>query len=205
MKDLTECRIKDLDDIFLATKDSQGYENALNAIKYVLFDDESIIEEPKEPNKYTYISRTNNARQKAMLLQIDDLAHIMIKYCLQSFGLRGKPFTITDAEITQNRKNIDNLEITPYEMIEQVAYLTLHEVYTAYEYLFHNKKILTDVVEYMFQERFISDIKETLDNFTGIINNNDISTEDRFTYYEAYTNIDKNFAEIKKNDPEYIK
>ena len=34
--DLKQCKIKDFDDIFYATKESQGYENAEDAIKYVL-------------------------------------------------------------------------------------------------------------------------------------------------------------------------
>ena len=45
-------KIKDLDDIFFATKESQGHENALAAIKYVLFDDKSVLENSNiEENK----------------------------------------------------------------------------------------------------------------------------------------------------------
>ena len=65
-------KIKDLDDIFYATKESQGHENAIEAIKYVLFDDDSMFKEEKmESNKYLYISKEKNARKKAMLLQSD--------------------------------------------------------------------------------------------------------------------------------------
>ena len=57
----------------------------------------------------------------------------------------------------------------------------------------------------MMQERYISDIKDILDNFSGIVNNNDISTETRYSFYDAYMNLDNSFAEIKRNNPEYIK
>ena len=110
MRDLKSCRIKDLDDIFYATKESQGTNNALLAIKYVLFDDESALEdEEKQDNKFLYISSANNARKKAMILQKDDLAHMVIKYCMQSFGLRGKDFIINDDEFILIQKRIEKL------------------------------------------------------------------------------------------------
>lgn len=203
---LKKSKIKDLDDIFYATKESQGITNALMAIKYVLFNDETVFEgKKKEENKYLYISSTNNARKKAMLMQDDDLKHILIKYCMQSFGLRGKDFLITDEEIVANREKIKELEISAYEMIEQVAYLAMGDIYIAIDYLYENKKIFREVIDYMLQERYISEVKELLDNFSGIIDNNDISTETRFAFYDAYCNIDDNFAELKRNDPDYIR
>ncbi len=207
MKDLKTCPVKILDDIYYATKDSQGTQNAISACKYVLFDDESVFDENDKPdeNKYIYISNTNNARKKAMLLQTADLAHILVKYCMASFGLRGKAFTVTDDEILLNQKRIERLDITAYEMIEQVAYLAVGEVYNAYNYLFSNKKLLIDVVDYMLNERYVADLKEMLDNFSGIIDNNDILTENRYAFYDAYQNIDTNFEEIKRNDKDYIK
>ena len=206
MRDLKLCRTQDLDDIFYATKDSQGTNNAILAIKYVLFDDESVFKDKKPvANKFQYISSTNNARKKAMILQKDDLAHIMIKYCMASFGLRNSDFTITDEEFLIDRKRIDRLEITPYEMIEKVAYAATGDVELAYSFLFANKSILSDVVEYMIEERFFSELKDSLDNYSGIIDNNDIKTEVRFAFYEAYNNLDDSFADIKRNNPEYIK
>lgn len=202
---LNKCKIEDFDDIFYATKESQGYENAVLAIKYVLFDDEEVLENKTTDNKYLYISNQNNARKKAMLLQKDDLAHIMIKYCMASFGLREKDFTTTNEIILLNQKRIDKLDITAYEMIEQVSYLAMHEVYNAYEYLFENKKILSSVVEYMIEERYISELKDALDNFSGIINNNNIKSDIRFSFYDAYNKLDETFAEIKRNNPDYIK
>lgn len=206
MRDLTECRIKDFDDIFYATKESQGYANAVLAIKYVLFDDETVFDgEVPIGNKYTYISSTNNARKKAMLLQRDDLGHILVKYCMQSFGLRGKDFTFTDDEFVLDRKRIDRLELSPYEMIERIAYAASFDALTAEEMLFANPRRLSEVVEYMIEERFITELKDSLDNFSGIIDNNDIPADDRYKFYDAYQNIDESFAEIKRNNKDYIK
>lgn len=206
MMDLSLCRTKELDDIFYATKESQGYNNAILAIRYVLFNDEEVFEEQKpESNKYTYISNKNNARKKAMLLQQDDLAHILIKFCMASFGLRCKDFTITEDEFLINQKRIERLELSAYEMIEQVAYAAMGEVYNAYDFLYRNPKLLSEVVEYMLEERYITELKETLDNFSGIIDNNDIDAQVRYNFYDAYMNLDKNFAEIKRNNPDYIK
>lgn len=206
MKDLRECRVKDLDDIYYATKDSQGINNAMYAIKYVLFNDKSVFNGRKpEENKYLYISNTNNARKKAMLLQQDDLAHILIKYCMASFGLRRKDFTLTDEELLLNQKRVERLEISPYEMIEQVAFAAVNDTYVAYQYLFANHQLLIEVVDYMLNERYTTGLKDALDSFSGIIDNNDVSSDVRYSFYDAYQSLDDNFEEIKRNNPEYIK
>ena len=202
---LEECKIKDFDDIFYATRDSQGYENAVDAIKYVLFDIKDVLEDSVPDNKYLYISSNNDARKKAMLLQQDDLAQILIKYCMASFGLRGVDFSIKDDDFTLDRKRIDRLDISAYEMIEKVAYAAMGDIYTAYVFLFANKKLLSFVIDYMIEERYVSLLKDALDSFEGIIDNNDIESERRFSFYDAYTNLDKNFAELKRNNKDYIK
>ena len=206
MKELKTCPIDYLDDIFYATKESQGTENAFMAIKYVLFNDETGFEGNKpDDNKYLYISSANNARKKAMILQDDDLAHILIKYCMASFGLRASSFTITDDEFLANQKRIDYLDISAYEMIEQVTYAATNEVYTAYNYLFSNHSLLLSVVDYMLNERYVANLKELLDDFNGIINNNDMPSNTRYAFYNAYISLDENFEEIKRNNPDYIK
>ena len=202
---LEECKLKDFDDIFYATRDSQGYENAVDAIKYVLFDIKDVLDDETPDNKYLYISSNNDARKKAMLLQQDDLAQILIKYCMASFGLRGTDFNINDDEFTMDRKRIDRLDISAYEMIERVAYAAMGDIYTAYVFLFSNKKLLSSVIDYMLEERYISLLKDALDSFEGIIDNNGIESERRFSFYDAYTNLDKNFAELKRNNKDYIK
>ena len=206
MRDLKTCRTTDLDDIFYATKESQGTNNAILAIRYVLFDDTDVFKDTSpEDNKYLYISSSNNARKKAMILQRDDLAHILVKYCMQSFGLRGNDFTINDDEFIINQKRLDSGDLSAYEMIENTAYAAMGDIYRAYEFLYANHDLLVDVVYYMLNERYVSELKDTLDNFSGIIDNNEISTEVRFAFYDAYTNLDENFSELKRNNPDYIK
>jgi hypothetical protein len=204
--DLSYNKIKELDDIYNSTKESQGAQNALLAIRYVLFNDDSVFKDgiPKE-NKYTFISSNNDARKKAKLMQLDDLGQIMIKYCMASFGLRGKKFNITDDEFVHIQEKIDDLEISAYDMIEFVAYTSIHDPLVAYKTLFQNTKILGELVTYMIKERYEEDLKESLDNFNGVIDNEELNPSLRFSYYEAYTNIDKSFAEIKRNDKYYIK
>lgn len=206
MRDLKTCRINDFDDIFYATKNSQGYTNAALAIKYVLFNDETVFEgREHEKNKYVYISSSKNARKKAMIMQDDDLGQIMVKYCMASFGLRNKNFIIMEEEFLRYRRTIDTLELSPYEMIEAVAYAAMGNAYLAYEFLFANKKLLSSVVDYMLEERYISDLKIALDEFNGIINTDEIDTDVKYAFYDAYIHIDDAFEEIKRNDEDYVK
>ena len=205
MNSLKLCRIEDFDDIFYATKESQGYENALSAIKYVLFDDDSMFKDrTPDSNKYIYISKMNNARRKAMLMQKADLGQIMIKYCMASFGLREKDFTITEDEFLVDRKRIDRLELSAYEMIEAVAYAAIGDVELAYNFLFHNKKLLSEVVQNMIEDRYISNLKETLDDFSGIINCNEMDNDLKYSFYDTYIHLDNTFEEIKRNDINYV-
>jgi hypothetical protein len=124
---------------------------------------------------------------------------------MASFGLRGKKFNITDDEFVRIQEKIDDLEISAYDMIEFVAYTSIHDPLVAYKVLFQNTKILGELVTYMIKERYEEDLKESLDNFNGVIDNEELNPSLRFSYYEAYTNIDKSFAEIKRNDKYYIK
>ena len=205
MNSLKLCRIADFDDIFYATKESQGYDNAVSAIKYVLFDDDSMFKDhTPASNKYIYISNSNNARKKAMLMQQADLGHIMIKYCMASFGLRNKDFTITEDEFLIDRKRIERLDLSAYEMIEAVAYAATGDVDLAYNFLFHNKKLLLEVVQNMIEDRYISDLKETIDNFSGIINCDEMDTDLKYTFYDTYNHLDNTFEEIKRNDINYV-
>lgn len=199
-------KIKDLDDIFYATKESQGHENAIEAIKYVLFDDDSMFKEEKmESNKYLYISKEKNARKKAMLLQSDDLIHIIVKLAMSSFGLRGKDFNITEDSFIIDLKRIDKLELGAYEAIELIAYAATTNINNVYNIFDSNKELYFSIIDYLLNERYTSNFKEQLDNFTGIIDNNDINSDKRFKFYDAYNNLDETFAEIKRNNPDYIK
>ena len=199
-------KIKDQDDIFYATKESQGHENAIEAIKYVLFDDDSMFKEEKmESNKYLYISKEKNARKKAMLLQSDDLIHIIVKLAMSSFGLRGKDFNITEDSFIIDLKRIDKLELGAYEAIELIAYAATTNINNVYNIFDSNKELYFSIIDYLLNERYTSNFKEQLDNFTGIIDNNDMNSDKRFKFYDAYNNLDETFAEIKRNNPDYIK
>lgn len=203
---LDENHINDLDDIFYATKESQGYLNAISSIKYVLFGDDSIFKD-REPdsNKYIYISKGRNARKKAMLLQDDDLAQILIKYCLASFGLKNKNFTITEEEFSVDRKRVERLDLDTSRLIEEIAYAAINDVYVAYDFLYSNKKLLLKVVDSLLEERYVNEKFEELDNFDGIITNKNMDKETKFLYYKAYIHLDEAFEEIKRNDEEYVK
>ena len=199
-------KIKDLDDIFYATKESQGHENALAAIKYVLFDDKSVFENTNpEENKYLYISKENNARKKAMLLQSDDLIHIITKLCMSSFGLRGKDFNISEESFITDLKRIDRLDIGEYEAIELIAYAATTNINNVYVIFDSNKDIYYGVIDYVLNERYTSNFIDQLDNFSGIIDNNDMKSDERFKFYDAYNNLDEVFQELKRNNPDYIK
>ncbi len=197
---------KDLDDIFYATKESQGYVNAIGAIKYVLFNDDTIFKgRTPDSNKYIYISKDKNARKKAMLLQDYDLAQILIKYCLQSFGLRGQNFTITDEDFLIDRKRASRINISAHEMIERVAFAAIGDTYVAYDFLYANQKQLIKVVDAFIEERYLNNKAEELDNFDGIIIDKDMYKETKFLYYKTYIHIDETFAEIKRNNVDYVK
>ena len=140
-----------------------------------------------------------------MLLQQDDLAHILVKYCMQSFGLRNKPFTITEEDFYSMRIQVEHAEISPYEMIEMVSYATMEDVYLAYTILYTNNKVLNAVLLYMIQERYMQELKDILDQFNGMIDNKQMETEQRYKFYDAFTRLDESFAEIKRNNKDYIK
>ena len=146
----------------------------------------------------------NNARRKAMLMQKADLGQIMIKYCMASFGLREKDFTITEDEFLVDRKRIDRLELSAYEMIEAVAYAAIGDVELAYNFLFHNKKLLSEVVQNMIEDRYISNLKETLDDFSGIINCDEMDNDLKYSFYDTYIHLDNTFEEIKRHDINYV-
>lgn len=204
--DFSTDHTKDIDDIFYATKESQGYVNAIGAIKYVLFNDDSMFKDrTPDSNKYIYISKSKNARKKAMLLQDDDLAQILIKYCLQSFGLRGQNFIVTDEDFVVDRKRIDHLDLSAHEMIEKVAFAAIGDVYVAYDFLYSNNNLLLKIVDAFIDERYLNDKAELLDNFDGIITAKDMDKDTKFLYYKTYIHLDETFAEIKRNNVDYVK
>ena len=94
--EMKRCKMDWLDDIYYGTKSSQGTRNAINAIKFVLFDDTSVIPDGLEiGDKYEFISSRKDGIAKAKMLQKIDLDQILCKYAMQSFGIKNIPFNIT--------------------------------------------------------------------------------------------------------------
>ena len=202
--DLGLCRIKDFDDVFEATRDSIDYEDAVNSLLYVLFDIR-VGNIKSVDNKYLYISRNNDARRKAQLLQKEDLGHILVKFCMASFGLRCEWFNITDDDVFEFMKNVSSTKYSAYDMIEYIAYISMSDVNNAYDLLFSNVDNLRDVVKYMMDERYLTMLKDEIDSFTGLINNDTIDSDLRYKFYDAYYKLDDEFASIKRNSTEYIR
>ena len=103
------------------------------------------------------------------------------------------------------RIQVEHAEISPYEMIEMVSYATMEDVYLAYTILYTNNKVLNAVLLYMIQERYMQELKDILDQFNGMIDNKQMETEQRYKFYDAFTRLDESFAEIKRNNKDYIK
>ena len=200
---LKECKIKDFDDIFEGTRLSLGYDDAVNSILYVLFDINTGMKSMED--KYRAITRDNNARKKAMLMQKEDLGHILIKFCMASFGLRGKWFSINDDDLYKFTKDIDKVKMSDYELIEYIAFASMYDTFNAYDLLFRNTVNLEKVVKYMLSERYGSFLKNELDSFTGVINDDKIDRDLRYEFYDAYFRLDDDFEEIKRNSTDYIR
>ena len=124
---------------------------------------------------------------------------------MSSFGLRGKDFNITEDSFIIDLKRIDKLELGAYEAIELIAYAATTNINNVYNIFDSNKELYFSIIDYLLNERYTSNFKEQLDNFTGIIDNNDMNSDKRFKFYDAYNNLDETFAEIKRNNPDYIK
>jgi hypothetical protein len=124
---------------------------------------------------------------------------------MSSFGLRGKDFNITEDSFIMDLKRIDRLDIGEYEAIELIAYAATTNINNVYVIFDSNKDIYYGVIDYVLNERYTSNFIDQLDNFSGIIDNNDMKSDERFKFYDAYNNLDEVFAEIKRNNPDYIK
>ncbi len=201
---LKECRINDFDDIFETTRLTEGYDKAVVTVLYVLFD---IQEENIKSisNKYLFISRDRNARKKAMLLQKEDLGHILIKYCMSSFGLRDTWFNIDDNDMFEFTVGILKNDMSAYELIEYFAYAAMCDVNNAYSLLYENKDVLSKIVKSMMEERYALMLKDRIDLFTGVINNDKIERDLRYKFYDSYNKLDDDFEEIKRNSTDYIR
>ena len=193
------------DDIFLGTKESQGLRNAVAAIKFVLFDDDSVLPDGLKYNdKYEFISSRRGGRAKAKTLNELDLTEILCRYAMSSFGLRNTAFTVTYDDYKKALKNTITRDYTADFAVELVAYAFFMEPYGAVEALTKNKTLRKALAASLLNERYIENKMLMLDRFDGVI----LSTEmDDFTkekFLDNYKSLADYFYNIKTRSADYL-
>lgn len=193
-------KIQSLDAAFLGTSESQGYRNAKNAIKLCVFNDQSVLQNKKiDYNKWLLISNKYNGREKAKALGQDDIAYILIKYCLTMFGMQNRAFTINEATYMDHRQNpLLSASITTIEAVELVAFAAFHDLYSAYVFLFANQYVYYAVIDSLIENRYLNLSSDLLDNYDGKIKNDELSTEFKYMFYKKYHNFNLEFANLQK-------
>lgn len=195
-----------LDDIFWGTKDSQGIRNATSAIKFVLFDDESQIQDGfTVGDKYEFISSRRDGRAKAKMLQSIDLVQILCKYAMQSFGIKNKNFDIDyDEYIKIRNKKVIKSDFNDDYITELVAYALMDSVYGGYIFVSSNKFVRNSLINALINERYIEEKWQTLDEFNGILKNPSIDEITKKNYLDSYQRMDDDFLNIKRRDNDYL-
>ena len=204
--EMKRCKMDWLDDIYYGTKSSQGTRNAINAIKFVLFDDTSVIPDGLEiGDKYEFISSRKDGRAKAKMLQKIDLDQILCKYAMQSFGIKNIPFNITYDEYNSLRKkNLINKKYTMDYAVELMAFALTDSTYGGYLFLNGNKFLKNILLDSLINERYIEEKYQELDSFTGILDNINISDDIKKSYLENFNKLDDDFLNIKRRDNSYL-
>ena len=204
--EMKRCKMDWLDDIYYGTKSSQGTRNAINAIKFVLFDDTSVIPDGLEiGDKYEFISSRKDGRAKAKMLQKIDLDQILCKYAMQSFGIKNIPFNITYDEYNSLRKkNLINKKYTMEYAVELMAFALTDSIYGGYLFLNANKFMKNILLDSLINERYIEEKYQELDSFTGTLENRDIPDEIKKGYLENFNKLDDDFLNIKRRDNSYL-
>lgn len=196
---LNENKIEYLDAAFLGTQESKGFKNAKSAIKLCLFNDMSVLNGKQiDYSKWLLISTKFDGRKKAKQLQVDDLAYILIKYAMTSFGLRNTVFSVDEKKYMDHRQNpVLSSNLTRNEAVELLAYAAFNDLYSAYVFLFTNNYVCNLVVDSLIEERYLNMLKDVLDNYDGKINNDEVDTEFKYLYYKKYQSLDSLFASLK--------
>ena len=204
--EMKRCKMDWLDDIYYGTKSSQGTRNAINAIKFVLFDDTSVIPDGLEiGDKYEFISSRKDGRAKAKMLQKIDLDQILCTYAMQSFGIKNIPFNITyDEYYNLRKKNLINKKYTMEYAVELMALALTDSVYGGYLFLNGNKFLKNILLDSLINERYIEEKYQELDSFTGILDNINISDDIKKSYLENFNKLDDDFLNIKRRDNSYL-
>ena len=205
INDIIECKMQWLDDIFIGTKESQGIRNATNAIKFVLFDDESVLPDGiKFNNKYEFISARRDGRQKAKDLTKIDLIEILAKYAMESFGIKDEYFAVTYQEYDDIKQGRNLVDFSGEYAVNVVAYAMMDSVYGAYTLLANNKMLRLKLVDNLITERYIENKMLMLDRFDGNLVNDNISFADKKKYLDNFKDLEYYFLNIKKRDNEYL-
>lgn len=204
--EMKRCKMDWLDDIFWGTKDSQGIRNATSAIKFVLFDDESQIQDGfTVGDKYEFISSRRDGRAKAKMLQSIDLVQILCKYAMQSFGIKNKNFDIDyDEYIKIRNKKVIKSDFNDDYITELVAYALMDSVYGGYIFVSSNKFVRNSLINALINERYIEEKWQTLDEFNGILKNPSIDEITKKNYLDSYQRMDDDFLNIKRRDNDYL-
>lgn len=201
----SKCKTSWLDDIFLGTKESQGIRNAVNAIKFVLFDDVSVLPDGLKYNdKYEFISARRGGRSKAKMLTLVDLIQILCQYAMQSFGINNKEFSVGYADYINLKNHKITCEYTGDFAIDIVAYACLDNVYEAYNLLNSNEELRLALISVLINERYIENKMLMLDRFDGLLINENISSEDKERYLDNYKDLDTYYLNIKTRSKEFL-
>lgn len=199
------CRIGDLDDIFIGTAESQGLRNAVNAIKFVLFDDDTVLPEGLKFNsKYEFISNRNGGRFKAKSLSQIDLNEILCKYAMSSFGLSNEPFTITYDDLKKTYQNAIDREYTKDFVIQITTLACLNNIYQANDLLLNNKTFKATLVDAFLNERYIENKRLMLDRFDGVLLNSEIDSFTAEKFLDSFKSLEASFYNIKTRSQDYI-
>ena len=198
-------KMRILDDIFLGTKESQGLRNAVAAIKFVLFDDDSVLPDGLKYNdKYEFISSRRGGRAKAKTLSELDLTEDLCQYAMSSFGLCNTAFTVTYDDYKKALDNTITRDYTAAFAVELVAYAFTFEPYGAVAVLEKNKTLRKALASSLLNERYIENKMLMLDRFDGVI----LSTKmDEFTkekFLDNYKSLANYFYNIKTRSYDYL-
>ena len=204
--EMKRCKMDWLDDIYFGTKSSKGTRNAINAIKFVLFDDTSVIPDGLEiGDKYEFISSRKDGRAKAKMLQNIDLDQILCKYAMQSFGIKNKNFNITyDEYMDIRKKKLVDKKYTMDFAVELVAFSLMDSVYGGYIFINANKFLKNILLDSLINERYIEEKYNLLDEFNGILESNEIDEIIKKNYLDNYNKLDDDFLNIKRRDNSYL-
>lgn len=198
-------KMRILDDIFLGTKESQGLRNAVAAIKFVLFDDDSVLPDGLKYNdKYEFISSRRGGRAKAKALNELDLTEDLCQYAMSSFGLCNTAFTVTYDDYKKALDNTITRDYTVDFAVELVAYAFTFEPYGAVAVLEKNKTLRKALASSLLNERYIENKMLMLDRFDGVILSAKMDEFTKEKFLDNYKSLANYFYNIKTRSDDYL-